>query len=202
MVNKNSFLIIALWRLAPIIVTLIWVTSYIFQFYPKGTYSYEYMIINPSRIIFLVILICVTAIIVVAFPYKFYIHGFFCWSFGLLWLIDGGLVTAILIHLVGYAFLYRQGFFKKFKLVKLIVGGVILIGAIVSQLRITDIDFFSRIFHFTSAFIVIILTAVVLRSEVLNIKKNMQEKTFIFSSPFLKEIDIVIIRKILSGKKI
>jgi DNA-binding CsgD family transcriptional regulator len=200
--NKEEFsLTMIVWRIAPLVIALIWIASYVFQFYPIGTYSYEYMIITPTHLYIPVILFGIMIFLTMLFPHKFYIHGAFCWFFGLLWLIDGGLIISLSIHLFGYVFFYRQGFFNKDKKKKLLAGGLVIAAAITSQLRFTDVDMLSRGFNFAGFILVIIFTIVILRPEIQTIRKKRRKKILVLQSDLFTKKDVVILRKILIGIK-
>ncbi|MCL2411904.1 MAG: hypothetical protein FWC97_09720, partial [Treponema sp.] len=183
MKNDDLFKRDIIWRIAPILVSAIWVASYIFEFYPKGgAYCSSYFIIAPERFYIPIILSGIMVLLIAIFPFKFFVHGISCWLFGLLWLIDGGLIIALLIHLFGYAFFYRHGFLKTHKKIKFLIGGVIILAAIASQLRFTDINTLFRIFNFASLFTLITLALAMLNPEVQIIRKKRRENILVLPS--------------------
>jgi DNA-binding CsgD family transcriptional regulator len=68
-------------------------------------------------------------------PREFYVPALFCWLWGLMQLIDGGSLGATSLHLFGYLFALKRGYFRTRTVVKIVVAAVILIAALISQVR-------------------------------------------------------------------
>jgi len=198
--KKSDVFTMMIWRLGLLIVAAIWLAAYLFTFYPIGTYASEYVIIDPVRFYIPIILIGIMLLCMIFFPYKFQLHGAFCWFFGLLLLIDGGLIVSLSIHLFGYAFLYRHGFFNTNKKIKLFVGGLIIAAAIASQARIPAIDILARLFYFAAFFSILISAIVIMQPEIQLIRKKRREKILVLPSNFT-ESDAEVLRKILANIK-
>ena len=200
MKSKDVTVTKIVYRFAPLVVSIIWIISYIFHFYPSAAHPSQYTLINPERLHIPIMLISIMFFSVIFFPYKFINHGVFCWLFGLVWIIDGGMLIPFLIHLLGYVFLYRQGFFNKGKKIKLLIGVLIIIAAIASQARFPEINMLSGIFNFSCCSAVLILFYFILHPEVQTIKMKRQEM-ILELPPGFTEKDAVILRRILCGSK-
>jgi len=201
MKNLKLFTIDTVWRIAPILVSAIWIASYIFQFYPKGVYDSSYFIITPENYYIPIILFGIMILLTAIFPFKFLTHGLFCWLFGLLWLIDGGLIIALSVHLFGYLFFYRHGFLKTHKKAKFLIGWGIILAAIASQLRFTDINMLHRLFHFISFAVTCVFAVILYKPEIQIIRKKRREKILALPSRKFSEEEAEILRKVIAGEK-
>jgi len=201
MSSKNSALAAATWRFAPLVISFVWLIDYIFRVFASDAASFQRMIITPERFYIPIILIGIMFFFTITFPYQFYVHGAFCWIFGLLKLIDGGLANALLVHLLGYVFLYRQGFFRTNKRIKLIIGGLIIAAAIASQARFEDVYILTRVIHFVCSAVIIAIAGIILKPEIYIIRKKKQEMILALPSDLFTEKDAAILRKIQAGQK-
>ncbi|MCL2230597.1 MAG: hypothetical protein FWC01_05835 [Treponema sp.] len=199
--QEKKLLAMTIWRFAPLLTSIVWLFDYIIRIYTNDYISFSYMIITPDNFFIPCIIIGIMFILTFTFPYQFYIHGIFCWLFGLIRLIDGGLVNALLIHLLGYVFFFRQGFFRKNKIFKIIIGILIIIAAIVSQNRFDKILMMSRILHFSCSAVIIFISFIILNPEIQIIKKKMEKMTLVLQPNLFTQKDSIILQKILAGEK-
>jgi DNA-binding CsgD family transcriptional regulator len=140
-------------------------------------------------------------ILLLVFPYQFYIHAAFFWTFGLIRLFDGGGISALLVHLISYIFLYRQGFFSTRALPKLVIGGIVLFLVFASQLRLGYVVFARNINYYVNVLAILVVAALLLLPEIKNLRNAKKDFTLRLASDFFTEKDVEILNKIKDGDK-
>jgi DNA-binding CsgD family transcriptional regulator len=103
---------LTLWRFIAITMCLIWVVSFLLRVFVLGGFDREQSFISMPVYIGFCVFTVGMLIVLLIFPYQFYLYAAFCWIWGLARLADGGGLSALLVHLISYMFLYRQGFFN------------------------------------------------------------------------------------------
>ena len=190
------------WRLVSVIICLLLLGSFFFRYLVLSTYEYSPIIVfGMSGLLIPGITLIALMILLVIFPYHFYIHAVFCWGLGLLFLLDGGSTNALFMHLVSYIFLYRQGFFKKKALVKLICGGVLLLFVILTQLHFDLERFASNLPVYMNVALSPVIAGILLKPEIDWIKKRGRRMTLRLSPPRFTKKDALILEKIIQGEK-
>ena len=188
-----------IWRIASVAICLILFCSYATkEIIAEGGFPYD---INASRLIIPAITFFIVMVLLVIFPYQFYIHAAACWLFGFVLLIDGGRLNALLLHLLGYLFLYRQGFFIKRARIKLIIGSLLLLFVIITQLRFGLTQFKYNISYYTVILTTLVVTYFLLLPEINIIKNHKDEKILYLPSDNFKKRDVMILEKIINGDK-
>ncbi|MDR0555148.1 MAG: hypothetical protein LBG76_10185 [Treponema sp.] len=189
------------WRLIAVIICLIWIISFLVRIFVLHGFNEERSIIPFNVYLGLCALTGVMLVVLMIYPYQFYIHAAFCLLWGLARLIDGGGLSALLIYLAGYPFLYRQGFFKTRRVVKLTAGGIALTAAVIAQIRFGWEILALHLFQFLDFGLVICVAAIIFRREIRQILKPQKDQIFHLSSTLFSEKDLDILEKILSGQK-
>lgn len=125
----------SVWRLAAVIICLVWATDFLVRVLVLEIGVREQDLLPPPAFIYFYAVAGLLFIVSMFFPRELYIHGGLCWSWGLIRIIDGGSMAAIAVHLLGYLFLFRRGLFRTHRRAKVFVATLVLIAAFASQIR-------------------------------------------------------------------
>jgi DNA-binding NarL/FixJ family response regulator len=124
-----------IWRLVTVSICLTWMICFSIRIFVLGINARTQDLMSPPVFISFHFGIAALLIAWIVKPHEFYIPALFCWLWGLMELIDGGSLGATALHLFGYLFALKRGYFRTHKTVKIVVAAVVLIAAIVSQVR-------------------------------------------------------------------
>jgi DNA-binding CsgD family transcriptional regulator len=194
---------LTLWRFIAITMCLIWVVSFLLRVFVLGGFDREHSLISMPIYIGFCAFTVGMLIVLLIFPYQFYLYAAFCWIWGLARLVDGGGLSALLVHLISYMFLYRQGFFnpKARRWITIIIGGVMLAVTLVSQIRFGRTVLLMHLLQLSDFVLAVCVAAVVLRQEIRLIQKRRQENILRLPADVFSGEDAEILRRILAGEK-
>ena len=190
------------WRLSSVIVCLIWIGGFLGRYFTFGIYKpLPVIFFTTGGFVIPIVFMAGLMVLLLIFPYQFFIHAVVFWTLGLAQLIGGAGLNALILHLLGYLFLYRQGFFITKPLPKLIAGGIILMAALASQLRFGYEEFLLNTRYLIDFLMVMGITALLFIPEIKYLKNREKDMILHLSSGIFEEKDAAILEKILAGEK-
>jgi hypothetical protein len=133
--SKESPFLMVIWRLATVSICLTWLICFSVRVFVLGISARPQDVMSPPIFIAFHFGIAALLIVWIVKPHEFYVPALFCWLWGLMQLIDGGSLGATSLHLFGYLFALKRGYFRTCTVIKIVVAAVILIAALVSQVR-------------------------------------------------------------------
>jgi hypothetical protein len=133
--SEESPFLMVIGRLATVSICLTWLICFSVRVFVLGISARAQDVMSPPIFIAFHFGIAALLIVWIVKPREFYVPALFCWIWGLMQLIDGGSLGATSLHLFGYLFALKRGYFRTHTVVKIVIAAVILIAALVSQVR-------------------------------------------------------------------
>ena len=134
MVSANPYR--TLWRVAAVFICLVWImVALVYTLFTPATHHADENIITPPVQYILYGLSIIGGVVLVVVPQHLYLYAGFCWAWGLVHIIDGGRILGVLLYGLGLAFGYKKGFFKTWPKVKGVVHLLVVLAAVLSQVR-------------------------------------------------------------------
>lgn len=128
-----------IWRLTTVIICLAWLVCFSIRVFVLGISDRAENMLSPPLFIAFHFGLAALLIVWIVYPREFYFPALFCWLWGLTQIIDGGSLDATALHVFGYLFALKRGYFRTHTSIKLVIAAVILIAALVSQIRYSEI---------------------------------------------------------------
>jgi DNA-binding CsgD family transcriptional regulator len=190
-----------LWRLSATLFCLLMVSSVFIRLFVLGTEIPIKDIMSVPVFIILLTGALLATVLLIIFPFQFYIYAVFCCLWGLLRIMDGGSVAGLCGYLLGCAFAARQGFFKVHQKIKIGIVFLVLCVAIATQYRY-GLALLARNLLLCFEFSLLAAVSLLLAwPQIQKLRATQKESVLKLPTSEFKPRDVTILQRILEGKK-
>ncbi|ULQ59910.1 LuxR C-terminal-related transcriptional regulator [Brucepastera parasyntrophica] len=202
MVNDATYKLA--WRFAAVLSCCVWIIVLIINFayfstQKTGVWAKD--LFNNIAAILLYGSTVIASVVLIVIPLSFYIYAFFCCLHGIVHLVDRGSAPGVLMYLLGVAFAFKQGFFEKDKQIKITGLILILVAAILSQIRKGFLPLITTTLQCLSVFMIGFLLVMIFLPDLQKIMKTKETSVLRLSPTLFTYRDAKILQDIIVGKK-
>jgi len=170
--------------------------------------SHDFVKLHPEDLFALTgvtILLAITAIVflyLIFFPSNIFLYPIICFVHGLLNIVDGGNIIGLMLVMLGCAFSLKSGFFKRRAQIKFFCLVLLLLGAMLSQLRYSIPIFVNSLLNISIVAIIFLMFWFLFSSYFAELLPHRADITDIHLGKYdLQKRDYDFIRQILENQK-
>jgi hypothetical protein len=192
---------VSVWRLAAVIICLVWATDFLVRAFVLEISAREQDLLPQPVFMYFYAVAGLLFIVSMFFPRELYIHGGLCWIWGLIRIIDGGSMAAIAVHLLGYLFLFRRGLFRTHTRAKVFIATLLLVAAFASQIRYSVRFLVEQSLELFDFSLLVVVALLIFHPERRKLRQKKNEPFLSLDPARFVAQDAAILQKVLNNEK-